>query len=66
MCVCMGRGEKAAGGGGQCRGLIGVCVVAKRGARVYWRVDNEPRPALKGPFCGSLLAVYYPRSPGGC
>ncbi|CAG05075.1 unnamed protein product [Tetraodon nigroviridis] len=56
-----GWGTKAEQGG-----LIGVCIVAKRGVRVYWRMDNEPWPAVKGPFCGSLLAVYYPWSPGGC
>lgn len=64
--VCEWGGVSGLVEGRGCRGLIGVCNVAKRGVRVYWRVDNEPRPALKGPFCGSLLAVYYPRSPGGC
>lgn len=33
VCVCTGEGQSAGGGGGQCNGLIGVCVVAKRGVR---------------------------------
>lgn len=65
MCVCT-EVSMLVVEGQQRRGLIEVCVVAKRGARVYWRIDNEARPALKGPFCVSLLAVYYPRSPGAC
>lgn len=63
MCV---RGGISKLGRGGLIGLIGVCVVAKLGEREHWLIDNELRPALKGPFCGSLLAVYYPQSPGGC
>lgn len=66
VCVCTEVSRLVVAEGQQHRGLIEVCVVAKRGVRVYWRIDNEARPALKGPFCVSLLAVYYPRSPGAC